>query len=127
MKSVSQDRRDVRKMSLPPQDPKQRVLKSLADKEKIGEITCLQERLDQAEAELAALTEMARMRGCEPWREQSRPLLKEMAKIVSRLNLLILGEPLRPRFRAKRRLGPGERRALPAKPRAPFQPPTGSR
>ena len=63
-----------------------------APEDKLQEITGVQNRLDEAEAELAALSVMARNQGLGFLRSRSRPLLDEMDTLVSRLRHLILDE-----------------------------------
>ncbi len=58
--------------------------------DRFQEIARLQNRLDEAEAEMAALTALARKRGFDFLRLEGRPLLDEMALLVTRLRSLIL-------------------------------------
>jgi len=72
------------------------VAQPATDSSRLQEIGRLQDRLDQREAELAAFTAMARLRSADYLREQARPLLREMADIISELERLILDEQLPP-------------------------------
>ena len=60
--------------------------------DRFQEIARLQNRLDEAEAEMAALAALARKRGFDFLRLEGRPLLDEMTLLVTRLRRLILEE-----------------------------------
>jgi hypothetical protein len=60
--------------------------------DRFREIARLQNRLDEAEAEMAALTALARKRGFDFLRLEGRPLLDEMNLLVLRLRELILDD-----------------------------------
>jgi hypothetical protein len=60
--------------------------------DRFQEIARLQNRLDEAEAEMAALTALAHKRGFGFLRSEGRPLLEEMDLLVRRLRQIILEE-----------------------------------
>ena len=70
--------------------------------ERLREIAGLQDRLDVAEAELAALSAMARKRGLAYLRQEGGPLLDEMAILMTRLRGLILDDQPAPRRGSER-------------------------
>jgi hypothetical protein len=59
---------------------------------RLKELTGLQNRLDEAEAELAALSVMARKRGLDFLKGEARPLLDELGELVTRIRDLILDD-----------------------------------
>ncbi len=58
--------------------------------DRFQEISRLQNRLDEAEAEMAALAALARKRGFDFLRMEGRSLLDEMGSLVTQLRHLIL-------------------------------------
>lgn len=74
-------------------DGRRRSLLVGADEDgRLREIESVQDRLDVAEAELAAVSALARKRGLAYLREEGEPLLEEMAILMARLRSLILDD-----------------------------------